>query len=104
MRDIFQKINNVSVPECENIQKQPYGKENLNEIKIGKYQNQSSIQNLVSEQSSSDENSLISNDTTIDLNTNSKSPDSLNDSWMVISPEKIENIRKSISTEKMFKS
>ena len=104
MRDTFQKINNVSTPKCENLQKQPYGKENFNEIKIGKYQNQSSIQNLVSEQSFSDENSMFSNDTTIDLNINSKSPDSLNDSWMVISPEKIENIRKSTSTEKMFKN
>ena len=57
---------------------------------------QSSFQNKDNDQSSSDENSFISNDT-IDLNVDSKSTDSLSDSWMINSPEKI---KKDTPTEK----
>ena len=87
---IFQKINNVSIPESINLQNQPKRIENMNYINIEQCQNQyqSSFQNKISDQSSSDENSLISNDT-IDLNVDSKSTDSSNDSWMINSPEKI---------------
>ena len=51
----------------------------------------------------------MSSDTnhTIDLHIESKSPyypDSLNNSWMTVSPEKIERLRKNVSTEKIIKN